>query len=607
MKRFAIILLIIFLVGIAGCKEEDKKVSLLLPSVVKPYREQFCMMNRLDPSCQFSPYRINRANQYSSSTENFSSNMTMNQRLADVKTLTSILDHQYAPKQWKESLFNFSFVDAVDRLIESVSVDSMDDRDFYAMMRRFVCSFNDGHLGIHAPTTYSAKLGFEVDRFGDDVLIVEIDDRLLPGNRFPFSVGDKLIAIDNIPVERIEDQILPYICSGNMEQRKRLAAAQLTNRNETILLDMIPSEDDREVRVTIYSQERKREETISLDWIDQGYRLARGNNFGALKASRSSQIDVSEKAVDPLKQVRTFRYRDARFYSRYDRVWPLFPLWDSFVERRKEPVVTGMFKAGNFNFGFMRIHTWMFSPADEEELIKVFDEETRFFEQNADALVIDQTYNGGGNGCLVFEAISRLIKSGEVFPEMTEKVMASRKSLGSFEGMAMSCDFEKEGEDCKVLERIVSQIREAMLKGEQLAGPFPACNFSGLVKSKGNFTKPILVLINEMSISCGDVFPIMMKEIGRAKLFGYQTAGGGGGIEGIFNLGYSDFSLFNTMSLLVREKPVGVSSNGDSIYYVENYGARPDYEYKETAKDYLNEYKDYRSAIEKALLEIVHK
>ena len=44
------------------------------------------------------------------------------------------------------------------------------------------------------------------------------------------------------------------------------------------------------------------------------------------------------------------------------------------------------------------------------------------------------------------------------------------------------------------------------------------------------YDKPLLVLTDEFSTSAGDVFPALLQDAGRGKLFGYRTAGAGGSV-----------------------------------------------------------------------------
>ena len=96
--------------------------------------------------------------------------------------------------------------------------------------------------------------------------------------------------------------------------------------------------------------------------------------------------------------------------------------------------------------------------------------------------------------------------------------------------------------------------------------------------SKGNviaYTKPLIVLVDEMSASAGDAFAATIQDNARGPLVGWRTMGAGGNVEGweagTYSLGYTTV----TESLMNRKNPV-VTSDYPTAPYVENIGVRPD-------------------------------
>ncbi len=106
------------------------------------------------------------------------------------------------------------------------------------------------------------------------------------------------------------------------------------------------------------------------------------------------------------------------------------------------------------------------------------------------------------------------------------------------------------------------------------------------------YTKPVLMLIDELSGSGGDAFPAMMQGLGRAKLMGTRTMGAGGHVLELSALNFSANELRITKSLFYHP-------NGTPV---ENNGVTPDFAYPITRSDFLNEYQDYqKAAVEKLL------
>lgn len=134
-----------------------------------------------------------------------------------------------------------------------------------------------------------------------------------------------------------------------------------------------------------------------------------------------------------------------------------------------------------------------------------------------------------------------------------------------------------------------------------MAGNFmtPKTSFHGsqlVSPSVVHYTKPIIVLIDELSGSGGDAFPSMMKGFGRATLLGTRTMGAGGHVVELPGLNNSQLMVRMTKSLFFR--PDGVA--------VENNGAVPDIDYAITRDDYVYGYKLYREFYTQKLLDLVH-
>jgi C-terminal processing protease CtpA/Prc len=128
-------------------------------------------------------------------------------------------------------------------------------------------------------------------------------------------------------------------------------------------------------------------------------------------------------------------------------------------------------------------------------------------------------------------------------------------------------------------------VRRAWAKGDRLAPKTTFHNNRELQPNGIRYTKPILMLVDEMSGSGGDAFPAMLQGMQRAKLMGVRTMGAGGHVQAAPGLNYSSNRLNLTKSLFYR--PDGVA--------VENNGAVPDIAYQPTRDDFLYKYKNYQN------------
>jgi C-terminal processing protease CtpA/Prc len=109
--------------------------------------------------------------------------------------------------------------------------------------------------------------------------------------------------------------------------------------------------------------------------------------------------------------------------------------------------------------------------------------------------------------------------------------------------------------------------------------------------SRGNiiaYTKPLIVLVDEMSASAGDAFAATIQDNARGPLLGWRTMGAGGNVEaweaGTYSLGVTTV----TESLMNRKNTV-VTAEYPPAPYVENIGVRPDIEVDYMTADNLNQ------------------
>ncbi len=116
--------------------------------------------------------------------------------------------------------------------------------------------------------------------------------------------------------------------------------------------------------------------------------------------------------------------------------------------------------------------------------------------------------------------------------------------------------------------------------------------------SEYTYTKPILMLINEMDTSGGDFTPAMLQDAERVSLMGSRTAGAGGCVSNFF------FPNANGISTISYTITLGKRTNHKKI---ENLGVTPDIPYSIKTDDIKNNYRSFIREINENVTSLINK
>ncbi|MBT3182115.1 MAG: protease-like activity factor CPAF [Deltaproteobacteria bacterium] len=536
---------------------------------------------------------------------------TRDQRISDAQTLIALFEHRYAPLQWKEDLLGISFDDLISGLIAEAYKENLTDLEFYAAMAKFSGGVKDTHNWFIIPSNYRADLGFTCDYVEGRVLIAGINRVKLPKDLFPYERGDELISMNGTTVHAIIDELSEYASEGNPLAEKRFLASDLTHRRQRYF-PYIPTGN---VTLEIFSQSRGTSESTALQWEMRGKPLAATTNNPLLipvQPEISKTTDTSsDEMKNPLERLRWSAIDPERATSGWIRdPEPFFPMWGSYVNRTDSPLVSGIFLLNGYRIGFLRIPTW--APPGWDAWLEFLEKQIPYLEKETDALLIDQTDNGGGSICLG-ETVSEFLVN-EPIPANLFQIRANRHFLQMMEEWYIELTgLANQSKDQEIARKIIEEIRDAIEEERPLTDPISICFSDGYIHPhttktgiKTVYTKPILMLINEWSISTADMTPAPLQDAGRAVMFGGTTCGAGGNVETTSVIGHSDFRISQTESLTVRPTAI-MTENGVPTNYLENVGVIPDVPYEVTADDFVNGYQGYKKAVEETLLKMLKK
>ena len=525
--------------------------------------------------------------------------LSAEQKNSDFQALAGLYAKRYGPYEWKRDALGIDLFNVAPWLAEVQA--TKNDLDFYELMSRYVASLNDAHSYYQIPSSFQANLYFSVDLYDGKLLVDSINRSRLPAAEFGFVTGYELVSIDGQDAQKLLDGLLRYEIAANARSTRRLAAQLLTLRPQSL---MPHAADVPEISVVLFRRPDGAMESYRIPWAKSGLPLtnivpfgpAPGAGIASLASPRRGARNGSPGASGPGEETPEYlrvlnRLQNCRLPDRavngFGAQAPVFAasLPSSFVLRQgrssQDPFYSGVFSAQGHTIGFIRIPSY--SPVNTTAAITAFQTEITYFQANTEGLVVDDMRNPGGNVAYTNTLLSFLMPSswqslGFELRATSEWVQEISSSLASAKSLGAPQSY------LDLLQVIQDEIvsANAAMRGRTKPVPLddvtieraPARDTRGKVLA---YTKPLIVLVDEMSASAADAFAATIQDNGRGPLVGWRTMGAGGNVEpwqaGTYSLG----SASVTESLMHRKAPV-VTADYPAAPYVENIGVHPEIE-----------------------------
>ena len=200
--------------------------------------------------------------------------------------------------------------------------------------------------------------------------------------------------------------------------------------------------------------------------------------------------------------------------------------------------------AENNSIGYVRIPEYI---GDAEE-IKAFEELIQRFESVTDALVIDEINNPGGYLFYLYALASTLTEKPLYTPKhrvtlTQEDIFYAQDTIEAREEITNDEEAKEVFGDTLQgypvtyqMTLVIDYFRFIINEWEQghyLTAPTHIYGIDQINPNQNaHYTKPILVLVNELDFSGGDFFPAILQDNKRATIMGTRTAGAGGYVTG---------------------------------------------------------------------------
>ncbi len=530
----------------------------------------------------------------------------------NLDTIKAVFEAQYAPGNLKAQRFGWNLEHEVEKAKAAVYAnENITNKDYHKILSSFFGSMQDYHCGVYFYSTENASLPFSVKSIDDKFVITKIYKDRLSAKIYPIEIGDELIAFDGRhPSEVTRELLEKELNHANLETDQAFADLFLTIRAGMLGMNV----PNGPISITVRSAETGKVKTYQLIWDYYPEEVKNGSfpQIAAINdAAKKSHFTQAKIASPYLEVVNSLVCTDADEESEQD---PKIAQGRSFIPEMGEivwqtpdsnPLYAYIYQLDGAQIGYVRIPSYIL----EDETIKELQTILKILEEKTDALVVDEVDNFGGYLFEVYSIVSMLTDKPLSTPK--HRLMITQEDV--FEALA----------DIDQLSHVHSDSEAEAFFGEEVFG-YPvtyqfarfALDFSRFIVEEWNagrkftnptylsgvdqinphpyinYTKPLLVLVNEGDFSGGDFFAAILQDNKRATIFGNRTAGAGGGVRVVAfpnRLGVVGFSL--TTSVAERQ----------DLQPIENLGVTPDIAYKLTEQDVVSGFKGYVEAANAAV------
>lgn len=565
------------------------------------------------------------------------------QRLRTLKQVVSMFTEHYAPIEWKQSHRGVDFSAQYEKARAQILANpAMKDHEFQQILADFVESAQDYHASIHFYSTEKAGLPISLLSAQGKYYIAYIDRDELPEAKFPYKVGDEVVELGGKPVGDVAASFTKH--PNTAETDARLAELHLTKRARAAGMDVPQGGVKLKVRDAAGAEHETtlvwdyRSEQIPTDVPRRGVPL--GPETADPLDPANGRIDVPASLAtgrrEGLRQLLkkflpTMAHPQARAFSDMAAadsengfmiggkktyvpdlgkvVWEL----PAQVAAQLPFVVKIYEDAAGRKIGYVRIPDYM-GGGSTDAAAQLFAKLIGKLEAETDGLVIDEVNNPGGDMMYMNDLISMLTDKPMEIPKHRLMIDESDAALATqILQQASDPGIQKEMEDVlhelmagfapdqkSTIDAFVSYAKfvlSELAAGRRLTNP---TNIFGVKRVEPSqvvrYTKPIVVLINELDFSAADFFAAIMQDNKRATLFGVRTAGAGGGVK--------DVQVPNQFGIeaLAYTWTIAVRPGGSPI---ENLGVAPDVAYQITADDLRSGFAGYKKALEDVIAKLL--
>lgn len=531
--------------------------------------------------------------------------LNLDEKEADFDQLLQLFKTYYGPYNYKEKRFGFSIEKTIS-VLKAQAMTAQTDEEFMGYVMKASTGFRDGHVQFvienSASNIMRYKIPISLYFIEGKAIVADVKDDFAKWSGI--KQGDEVLSVDGKTPEEILQLILKYRRSAQDLSDKAMIIYAFSR--PSYMTDLIPSNSLSSI--TIKSADDT-VSTIETPWETESYSQAlngivrpKGLSwYSPFADDFNSTVNAHRGQMGQVNPI----FLNKATQEKYKFV-QVFPSSESLKKEglkgdEKPGIYAALYRHSGKTILLLRSATY--SPSDYSGLVymKAYSALIKEYQDLADVMVLDQTHNPGGSFCAEFYNL--FAKDNDV--QAVEQVRADRKWVNDLYITWPQEDVGPDGNpwDTKLLQSWGAIVEKAYDKGDFLSQPFAL--FTGAnyaVKRSANWSKPMLVLIDELAGSCGDIFPMLVKANKRAQLFGQKTMGLGGNVEQVGQLNHSRIKIRMTRGLFSPYRPDGKYVEAD---FAENNGIAPDIEYSHTVEDFRNGYTNYVKIFSDKAVELI--
>jgi len=519
-----------------------------------------------------------------------SAQLSREQRQSDFRALAETLARRYGPIEWKTNALKTDPL-AVGPWLDRVG-NASSDLQFFEIMGEYIASLKDSHSAYLLPSTFVATLPFSADIFEGKVLVDNIVRAQLPEGQFPFQIGDEVVAIDGRSAGDWINEFQKFSGHGTSTTQRRDVARWLTSRQQIIYPR---AHEIGEQAAVVIRRQSGETSTFNIPWTKRGVAVTTlpggAPQIRTSVAAYPPDEDPASLANQYWEELAKPAYRRDRFVGRgfsalvgFGSRVPAFALPETGFTRRQgaantDLITSGTFEAGDLKIGYIRIPAFSLSRISDPVISEI-----RFFRENSDGLIIDVMRNPGGTVCVTEDIAANLHPDGFKVP-LLELRIGWNDVLGLTDFVEFIRRIDPNDQDLPALESQFRIYNDAVRANRPRTTPFPMCGNTSTRagvsdRVTGNplsYSKPVVVLVDEFTVSAAETLAANLQDSGRAIVVGMRTAGAGGVLTGSSApIGfYSDGRASLAAGIVHRARTVTAPDLPPGPH-IENIGILPD-------------------------------